>query len=823
MILRQQAPKLRDQDSLCMAGAYLSPRALGQPGEMPHGSYVERKLRKLFFSGDGPMKHVSARLKTLVDESVTVLGEVVLAHMGEWGFKNVESLRSQMAAVRGGDYAEKEEALRRNLARLQALNHEERLDCARAFTLMLELMNACENAYRNFSIRFKGQLSPVGQPDAVIYVLTAHPTEARDPANISIFHQIQQTLTDHLVNEGNGMTGETKADLLHLLHLAWRRPVVRPRKPRVQDEADHIFSTLLREETLRPLLRASACLAPLYIRSWVGGDKDGHPGVNAATFRASLQLSRGLLVKFACLRVDQAVHAAEDGHFRSELARVGKALKTRLKQIRQVKAGDGGRIKDLRRLVRKFSLAYEKEVGAAHPGLKELERSLRIFPGFVVPLEFRESSDMLVGKDSAAISKMLKALGEISRGGDPRWYVRGLIVSMSQNITQIRQAAALVKKALGAPRIPVIPLFEQAEDLARSPEIVAEMLGDSEMQKARARYWGGYLEVMVGYSDSSKQSGVLPSRMQIAEVMHILDRLCRKSGVMPVFFQGSGGSVDRGGGSIPEQTAWWPAGALRNYKVTVQGEMVERSFASEEITWRQLERICAAAGEWKSRSQFRYQPEPALREFAAAVAHAYRETVANPSFLSMVEAATPYSFLDKLRIGSRPAKRKNLASVSDLRAIPWVLCWTQTRVLFPTWWGVGSAWGRLDPAGRKKLRDAYGRDPVFSVFVHALAYTMAKVEMPIWALYLERSGLADWEDILARFREEEKKVRAFLVAVKNGKAAESDRAWLYESINLRSPMIHPLNLLQLIALRNNEADLLRMTVTGIASGMVATG
>lgn len=769
------------------------------------------------------MKHVSARLKTLVDESVTVLGEVVKAEMGERGFKVVESIRAQMVSLRGAGYEEKEESLRRALARLQALSPRERLDCARAFTLMLELMNACENAYRNFSIRFKKQVTPEGDPDAVIYVLTAHPTEARDPANISIFHQIQQTLTDHLVNEGDGMTEETKADLLHFLYLAWRRPVVRPRRPRVQDEADHIFSTLLREETLRPLLRATACLAPLYVRSWVGGDKDGHPGVNASTFKASLQLSRGMLVKFACRRVDESVHSAENGHFRSELARVGKALKARLRQIRQVKAGDGGRIKDLRRLVRKFSLAYEKEVGAAHPGLKELERSLRIFPGFVVPLEFRESSDMLEGKNSAAIFRMLKILGEVAKGGDPRWYVRGLIVSMSQNMEQIRRASALVRKALGAPRIPVIPLFEQAEDLERSPAIVSEMLGDPEMKKARARFWGGYLEVMVGYSDSSKQSGVLPSRLQIAEVMHTLDRLCRQKGVTPIFFQGSGGSVDRGGGSIPEQTAWWPAGALRNYKVTVQGEMVERSFASAEIAWRQLERICAAAGEWKKRMDFLYRPDPTVREFAKAVAGAYRSAVADPSFLAMVEAATPYPFLDQLRIGSRPAKRKSLASVTDLRAIPWVLCWTQTRVLFPTWWGVGSAWSGLDSAGQKKLREAYVRDPVFGVFVRALAYTMAKVEMPVWALYLERSGLENRGELLARFREEAEKVHAFVAAVKSSTAAESDRGWLYESIKLRSPMIHPLNLLQLIALRNNESDLLRITVTGIASGMVATG
>jgi phosphoenolpyruvate carboxylase len=730
-----------------------------------------------------------------------------------------------MASLRDADYTFKEESLKIVLARFQALSVEERLNCARAFTLMLELMNACENAYRNFSIRRKNRMeSAPGKPDALIYVLTAHPTEARSPENISVFHGIQQALTEHLVNEGDEMSGETKADLLHLLHLAWRHPIVRTRKPRVQDEAEHIFSTLLREETLKPLLRASACLAPLYVRSWVGGDKDGHPGVNEKTFRDSLQLSRHQLVGFACRRVDQAVRDAENSHFRSELARVGRAVKDNLRQIRKVKAGDGGRIKDLRRLVRKFALAYEKEVGAIHPGLKELERSLRIFPGFVVPLEFRESSDMLGAKP---IFRMLSSLGEVARGGDPRWYVRGLIVSMTQNMQQLQAASALVRKALGAARIPVIPLFEQAEDLAHAHQVVSQMLSDPAMKKARARYWGGFIEVMMGYSDTSKQSGVLPSRLQLAEVMHGLDRLCRKAGATPIFFQGSGGSVDRGGGSVPEQTAWWPSGALRNYKVTVQGEMVERSFASSEIAWRQLERICAAAGEWRKRRNFRYRPDPAVRKFAEAVAESYQAKVASPGFLALVEAATPYSFLDQLRIGSRPTMRKNLASITDLRAIPWVLCWTQTRVLFPTWWGVGSSWSKLNEAEKKKLRRAYARDPVFGVFVRALAYTMAKVEMPVWSLYLERGELGrgglDKKKILAEFRAEERKVRSFLAGVKTETKAESDRGWLYESIRLRSPMIHPLNLLQLVALRNNESDLLRMTVTGIANGMVATG
>src|SRR5690606_29128167 len=127
--------------------------------------------------------------------------------------------------------------------------------------------------------------------------------------------------------------------------------------------------------------------------------------------------------------------------------------------------------------------------------------------------------------------------------------------------------------------------------------------------------WDGYLEIMVGYSDSSKENGVLASRRMIAEAMHGLDRLCKARGVTPLFFQGSGGSVDRGGGSIPEQTAWWPSGALRNYKVTLQGEMVERSLATPQITRRQLERIATSAGGWKKAAQRRLVEKKEVRDF----------------------------------------------------------------------------------------------------------------------------------------------------------------------------------------------------------------
>jgi phosphoenolpyruvate carboxylase len=329
---------------------------------------------------------------------------------------------------------------------------------------------------------------------------------------------------------------------------------------------------------------------------------------------------------------------------------------------------------------------------------------------------------------------------------------------------------------------------------------------------------------MLGYSDSAKEMGALASRVAIAKAMQGIDRLCARKRVVPIFFNGSGGSIDRGGGSIEEQTAWWTPSALRNFKATIQGEMVERTFASPELIRSGLERIAERAeAAQKSRAVSRLTRP--VEDFAERASLAYRIQLARPEFLEVFEKATAYRYLSLLRIGSRPTKRSASVAVSSLRAIPWVLSWTQTRVLFPTWWGVGTAWQDSNGADRNKLSRACRRDPLFSSFVKLLGFTLAKVELPVWHLYLKSSGLeaARVESTMAEFHREYSRSVAFVRAMSGKRNLLWFRPWLGESIRLRSPMIHPINLLQIIALEKKDPILIRETVTGIASGMMTTG
>ena len=329
---------------------------------------------------------------------------------------------------------------------------------------------------------------------------------------------------------------------------------------------------------------------------------------------------------------------------------------------------------------------------------------------------------------------------------------------------------------------------------------------------------------MVGYSDSAKEAGVLASRLAISDALPKLEKVCTQAGLIPVFFHGSGGSIDRGGGSIEDQTAWWPKSALRIYKVTIQGEMIERSLATAAIAGSQVDKITRSAANGLTKSP-EFKTDFAVKEFAKVISEKYRARITSLEFLKLVEMATPYSYLKILKIGSRPVKRTTQLTVKGLRAIPWVMCWTQTRVLFPTWWGVGSTWSKSSPAQKAALKMAFQKDPVFTSYIKALGFTLAKIELNIWKMYLEKSNLSksEIESAVTEFQTEFEQTCKCYFEICEQKDLLWFRPWLGESINLRSPMIHPLNLLQIIAKQNKDPHLLRVTTTGISSGMLTTG
>lgn len=780
-------------------------------------------------------QNLPKELTGLVDWAVSELGKVIQLELGQNKFVQIDRIRKQVKTVSGQSLAGLQR-LKEELSRLSSL---ERYQVAHSFALMLELINSCEAAYRTKRLRLEQQSSQeesdvYGQ---VIHVLTAHPTESRSPDIIYYFKRIQKLLEVHLESPTEKHTQE----LHSLLRMTWRIPMSKQRKPSVMDEAEYIYSLALQQDILGIFIKQREKEQPFYIRTWVGGDKDGHPGVNEKTMMGSLQMSRGYLTGWLQKALENFVADLEplsrasgkDKKRVQQLLEQTKKIRGQLRAVKKVKSGDSLRVHVLKDSLEDLNRSYRKILQVDSAQLHEVRLLLKVFPGIVVPLELREDSGVVQEalrnpRKKYAIVKMLQTLQKLSSHHDPRFYIRGFVLSQTESARDLTAGLSLVRRFLGDLRLPVVPLFESASSLSGAVAIVNEFLKKSAHRRIVEKQWAAKFEVMLGYSDSAKENGSFPSRFLIHSAVESLEKVISSFGFKPIFFHGSGGSIERGGGSVQEQTAWWPTSALGTVKVTVQGEMIYRNYTSPEILERQLQRFASARGRSEGVSSpngGKIQIEKDLQRMSNFVQESYQGILRDPYFLDVIELATPYSFLKDLKLGSRPAKRQGPVNLKGLRAIPWVLCWTQTRTLFPTWWGVGSFWRSLSAGEKVRFKTAYQKSPLFSSYIKVLGFTLAKIELDVFALYLYSSKLPKEvvTSFLERFTAELQECEKAVREVTGEESLLWYRPWLETSIALRSPLIHPLNVLQLLALEDKDIPLLRETVTGVASGMLTTG
>jgi len=767
-------------------------------------------------------EHLPAGLTETVGSVQEILGRVVAETSGEALFGVVEAVRQEMVAFREADPdVDREAALDRAARLLDDLSLAEKTDLARAYTLYLQLINVCENAYRTHRLRARldGHRS-LGARAQVTFVLTAHPTESRSPDNIRALRRVQDQVVEALA-EARPIDHD---EVENLLHLAWKIGTHPPSKPSVEDEANHLVS-LLTDPILAEAIALNKAGHRVLFRSWVGGDKDGHPGVGPDQTQVALNVARGRLLAFVRARLLEAVRddvaLAGDDVVESALAGVEEALA----QLATVTAGDGGRVESLHAAIELFQSAYGKRFGIAHPAIRRLTTLLEIFPALVVPLELREERGLFATDD--AIADMMRRVRDIARGGRVDAYTRAVVVSMTLEASDLLEAQSLVRDVFDGPAVPVIPLFELPDVLERAPAILRDAWGHESFRRAvRER---GYLEVMLGYSDTAKRMGMLGSRVGLHDAMRRIVDWAESEDVTPLFFHGHGGSVGRGGGRIEDLAATWPPRARTPYKYTLQGEMVERTLAAPEILRSLVRKVAAVQAD----------PPPyrgvagVTRDLARMAEARFAARVQSDAFRALLETATPYTRLQELTIGSRPSRR-SAGGLEELRAIPWVLCWTQTRLLVHAWLGTGEAWREWqEQAGSEAsstaaLEAACREDPLFRSYTRLLSFTMAKTERALWRRYRRALAgdvpatlidelTADYEEVLDLARRSQ-----------DSDSLLPGRPWLQESIRYRAPMIHPLNLLQIELLgkpRWNEAEvaLFRETVTGIAAGMLTTG
>ena len=632
-----------------------------------------------------------------------------------------------------------------------------------------------------------------------------------------------------------------------------------------------------------------AAAAPAFLRfgSWVGADRDGNPFVTAQVTRqaaviqadhvlralenATARIGRALTVHAGPVQaasvIGRALATARLGHpeliaeiterspqepFRAYLLYAARRLAaTRAGEAGLAYPGPAEYLADLRLV--QHGLA---QAGAARQAAGELQHLLwqaETFGFHLAGLEIRQHSAVHAaalsqiragGELSAQASEVLATFQAVAwiQGRFGSEACRRYVVSFTRSAADIAAVFELAAISMPDGRLPeldVVPLFESGADLENATEVLDEMLQLPQVA-ARLAATRGRLEVMLGYSDSAKELGPVSATLRLFEAQQRLVRWAAARGLRLTLFHGRGGALGRGGGPAGRAVlAQAPGSVDSSFKVTEQGEVVFARYGHPVIAQRHLEQVTGAvllasaaaapAGSPGAPRPFRQ----VARAVEAAALRAYRALVEADGFAEWFARISPLDEISGLRIGSRPARRDAAAAagLADLRAIPWVFAWAQTRLNLPGWYGLGSGLAAVAGTddGLRAARQAYAGWPLLAVLLDNAEMSLAKTDRRIAADYLALGGRDDLTDmVLAEYD----LTRRLVLAVTGHEALLASRPVLARAVELRDPYVDALSHLQLralAALRDGGQDrerlnrLLLLTVNGVAAGLQNTG
>ncbi|XP_010499083.1 PREDICTED: phosphoenolpyruvate carboxylase 4-like isoform X2 [Camelina sativa] len=422
------------------------------------------------------------------------------------------------------------------------------------------------------------------------------------------------------------------------------------------------------------------------------------------------------------------------------------------------------------------------------------------------------------------------------------------VISMASNASDVLAVELLQKDArlavsgeLGRPcpagTLRVVPLFETVKDLRGAGSVIRKLLSIDWYREHIQKNHTCHQEVMVGYSDSGKDAGRFTAAWELYKAQEDVVAACNEFGIKITLFHGRGGSIGRGGGptylAIQSQPPGSVMGTLRS---TEQGEMVQAKFGLPQTAVRQLEIYTTAVllATLQPPQPPREEKWRSLMEDISNIScQNYRSTVyENPEFLTYFQEATPQAELGFLNIGSRPTRRKSSSGIGNLRAIPWVFAWTQTRFVLPAWLGVGAGLkGVCEKGHADDLQAMYEEWPFFQSTIDLIEMVLAKADIPIAKHYDEELVSENRRGIGSELRKELLTTEKYVLVISGHEKLSENNRSLKKLIESRLPYLNPMNMLQVEILKrlrrdddnNKLRDALLITINGIAAGMRNTG
>ena len=638
------------------------------------------------------------------------------------------------------------------------------------------------------------------------------------------------------------------------------------------------------------------CPAFFHPGSWIGSDRDGNPNVTAkvsrkvarkfsdhmleALVRATTTVGRNMTMEVTTtppsseLRslwshqkemserlTDRATTISHNELHRAVVLVIADRLQATIQRDADLMYADcDDFIADLR--VVQDSLAKAGAVRQAYGPLQDLIWQAQTFGFHMVEMEFRQHSLVharaledirehgLHGERGELqpmtheVLDTFRALGAIQKRNGQK-AARRYIISFTKSAQNVKDVYELNRLAFehaeDVPVIDVIPLFEQLEDLQNSVDVLEEIIKIPEVQ-ARLKETGNKMEVMLGYSDSSKDAGPVSATLALHSAQERIAKWAESHDIDLTLFHGRGGAVGRGGGPANRAVLAQPVGSVNcRFKLTEQGEVIFARYGNPVLAIRHIESVAAAtllqsAPSVEERNTTMTEKYADMADELDQAAHErFLDLLHTPDFAPWFSIVTPLNEIGLLPIGSRPAKRGlGAKSLDDLRTIPWVFSWAQARINLAAWYGLGTACEKFGDL--ETLRQAYEEWPLFSTFIDNIEMSLAKTDERIAKMYL---SLGDRDDLSQKVLSEMELTRKWVLQIVGDEWPLQHRHVLGQAIRIRSPYVDALSVTQVRALRalrrrndkeelskSQQADfiyLILCTVSGVAAGLQNTG
>ena len=796
------------------------------------------------------------------------LGNVIKNQAGVKYFRIVEDIRLNSKKYRQTNNNKYLDSIFKTL---KSLKPNEIYIIAKAFTIFFYLSNIAEQVFREHTLdNSKISIKKLTGKNLIFMpVFTAHPTESSRQSTLKKIYKIAEIIESNNSSDMN--------EINSLITQLWYTREVRSTKPNPIDEVKSLiyYLDILYKDVYQSIvddgeISSKAKNFDLKFGSWVGADKDGNPFVTTKITKQALEIYSNQILN---IYKEQIVKFSEEFSISTDFVESPKMLTKKIDRYKKILPKEYKHYKRVNydEHFRIFlSLVFHRldnfqknnkgyayfddflndmllfqssvlEIFGKKIQYNKLDQFIDLVKKFEfhgVSLDIRQNASVVnakSGREYSDFEALLKDIPKLQKiyGDD---VFNSIILSMTKSENDVLNLFKICNKFISKENIPAItPLIEEIEDLQNANLILKRLFAYKEYLTFLKNIKNSNQEIMLGYSDSNKDGGIISSQWNVYNAQINLFKEGIKKNINVTFFHGRGGTISRGGGPTYNSITSQPKGTISNQiRYTEQGEVISDKYSTSYLGFENIKLgSIAFINESDTKLKETIPNEKFLQELADKSIEKYKSFISNPELIHYFEVGTPVKLLSVLNIGSRPTKRtKNAKNIQNYRAIPWVFGWAQTRNTLTGWFGAGTALdSMIKKYGINHIRKIYKNSDFMQNLISNIEMTLAKSDLKIAKLYVDGLLNESMLDIYDDIHKESKLALVSILKIKNIDELLDDNKILKNTLRIRNSYLDPLSIIQITLMqkmKSNELDpieknSLLLSINGLAAGLRNTG